>query len=87
MIEVTSRHTECAHFNLGCCQMSAVKQQLATQSVLVLTWTTIGCLPSHNNGKPDKEATSSPMKLDGSVFSHAAQAMVESLSPNVKTAF
>ena len=36
---------------------------------------------------PREEATSSPMQLDGSVFSQAAQAIVEWLSPNVKTAF
>ena len=33
------------------------------------------------------EATSSAMQLDRSVFSQAAQAIVESPSPSVKTAF
>ena len=37
--------------------------------------------------KPREEATSSPMKLDGSVFSQAAQTIVESPSFNVKTVF
>ena len=37
--------------------------------------------------KNDKEATSFPMQLDGSVFGQAAQAIVESPSPNVKTTF
>ena len=65
MIEVTSRHTKCTHFNLDYSRM----------------------LPLRYNNDSDKEATFSQMKLDSIVFSQAAQAIVDSPSPNVKTAF
>ena len=47
----------------------------------LLTRTTVGCLPLRYNGDPDKEATSPPMWLDANVFSQAAEAIVESPSP------
>ena len=59
----------------------------ATRSALILIWITVGCLPLRNNGDPAKKPHLLQCIWTAAPFSQAAQAIVESPSPNVKTVF